>query len=310
MNALLTRRSPPGWLPARARGGPAVMPVPAPTLQRCGGVQCPEGTCDHSDEPVLARAAIPGHAIDRLPLRDQMAGGAPASVRMSEPGDASEVEADRVADRILRTPDPGPAASGPAPGAPLRTGSGSGAPLSTEVRAFFEPRFGRDFSHVRVHGGDEASEAARSVDAAALTLGSDIVFGSGRLQPNSDRGRRLLAHELTHVVQQGGGLQRQVDDDGGGGGGGGIQEMDGSGANVRYRCGTVLGCPLIETCNGRPCALADCGRGSCQNPLCRALGLDNVIWRAWCSYRCVPSGSAFVMFTTIGNVKVGPFCLD
>ncbi|HXJ64320.1 MAG TPA: DUF4157 domain-containing protein [Actinomycetota bacterium] len=313
MNALLTRRTPPAWQPVRAAARPAVMRVPAPTLQRCGGVQCPAGTCDHSDEPVLARAVMPGHAIDRLPLRDPAPRGTLSGIRMTQPGDSSEVEADHVADRILRMPDPGTAAAIPATAPPARTGGGSGTPLPPGVRAFFEPRFGRDFSGVRVHTGDDASRAARSVGAAAFTLGSDITFGSGRLQPDSDRGRRLLAHELTHVVQQGGAVQRQVDDDGGGGGvgpGGGIQEMDASGANVRYRCGEMLGCPLIENCNGRPCALADCGRGSCQNPLCRALGLDNIIWRAWCSYRCVPSGSAFVMFTTIGNVKVGPFCLD
>jgi hypothetical protein len=78
----------------------------------------------------------------------------------------------------------------------------SGEPLDTETRAFMEPRFGFDFGRVRIHADPHAAEAARYVNARAYTLGSDIVFASGEYTPSSTEGRRLLAHELTHVLQQ------------------------------------------------------------------------------------------------------------
>ncbi len=80
--------------------------------------------------------------------------------------------------------------------------SGSGASLSKEVRNFYEPRFGYDFSNVKVHTDRVASKSAQSINALAYTSGSDIVFNTGQYSPGSDRGRRLLGHELTHVVQQ------------------------------------------------------------------------------------------------------------
>lgn len=80
---------------------------------------------------------------------------------------------------------------------------GSGAPLGTSTRAFFEPRFGADFSQVRVHTGPEAQRAARGIGARAFTTGRDVVFGAGEYAPQSREGGTLLAHELTHVLQQG-----------------------------------------------------------------------------------------------------------
>jgi len=74
--------------------------------------------------------------------------------------------------------------------------------LPGDVRAFFEPRLGHDFSQVRIHTGGQAAESAEAVKANAYTLGSDIVFGQGRYAPRTTEGIRLLAHELTHVVQQ------------------------------------------------------------------------------------------------------------
>lgn len=76
-----------------------------------------------------------------------------------------------------------------------------GQPLDRATRGFFEPRFGFDFSHVRVHADVAASESAGAVNALAYTVGSDIVFRTGQFDPQSNVGRRLLAHELTHVVQ-------------------------------------------------------------------------------------------------------------
>jgi hypothetical protein len=79
---------------------------------------------------------------------------------------------------------------------------GGGQPLDPATRSYFEPRFGRDFSSVRVHTDSNASETTKSVNARAFTLGSDMVFGSGDYQPQSKEGKHLLGHELTHVVQQ------------------------------------------------------------------------------------------------------------
>jgi Domain of unknown function (DUF4157) len=92
--------------------------------------------------------------------------------------------------------------------ASLRTG---GEPLAARERGFFEPRFGSDFSGVRVHADSQAGEVARAVEARAFTTGRHVFFGSGQYAPGDEAGRRLLAHELTHVVQQGGGerLHRQ-----------------------------------------------------------------------------------------------------
>ena len=69
-------------------------------------------------------------------------------------------------------------------------------------RAFFEPRFGQDFSHVHIHSNLKAAEMARALNARAFTVGCDIVFGTREYAPGTHEGRRLVAHELTHVVQQ------------------------------------------------------------------------------------------------------------
>src|SRR5262245_16239926 len=81
-----------------------------------------------------------------------------------------------------------------------------GQPLDSATRAVMEPRFGHDFSRVRVHLNARAAESARAVGALAYTAGHDIVFGDQQYAPDSPEGRRLIAHELTHVVQQGAGV--------------------------------------------------------------------------------------------------------
>jgi hypothetical protein len=78
----------------------------------------------------------------------------------------------------------------------------SGQPLAPTTRSFMESRFGQDFSQVRVHTDSTAERSAHAIDAQAYTVGQDVVFGRGRYAPESGSGRRLLAHELAHVVQQ------------------------------------------------------------------------------------------------------------
>ena len=80
---------------------------------------------------------------------------------------------------------------------------GRGKPLTESDRAFFEPRFGHDFSRVRVHTDARAAETTRAINARAYTLGNDIVFGAGHYAPRTGGGRHLMAHELAHIVQQG-----------------------------------------------------------------------------------------------------------
>ena len=77
-----------------------------------------------------------------------------------------------------------------------------GQPLDPETRAYMEPRFGHDFSRVRVHTDGKAAESAQAVNARAYTVGRDVVFDSGQFKPETEVGKRLLAHELTHVGQQ------------------------------------------------------------------------------------------------------------
>lgn len=81
-------------------------------------------------------------------------------------------------------------------------GKGGGVPLDTAVRSHMESRLGHDFGDVRVHTDDGAAASAKSVGAQAYTVGNDVVFGSGRYDPGSAAGKKTLAHELTHVVQQ------------------------------------------------------------------------------------------------------------
>ena len=149
--------------------------------------------------------------------------------------DPLEREADRIADQVMRMPTP--AARPPLTAAPPQvsrkcaaceeedklqkkeagaatTGLGAapasihdvlrspGQPLDLATRGFMEPRFGHDFSRVRVHSSPDAQQSALDVNAHAYTVGHNIVFGAGKYAPGTNEGRQLLAHELAHVVQQ------------------------------------------------------------------------------------------------------------
>jgi uncharacterized protein DUF4157 len=84
----------------------------------------------------------------------------------------------------------------------------SGEPLDQNTRGFMEPRFGHDFSKVRVHRDEKAAASAHSLSALAYTVGNDVVFGSGQYSPDTSEGRKVLAHELAHTIQQGSTVQR------------------------------------------------------------------------------------------------------
>ncbi len=161
-------------------------------------------------------------------------GSVHAKLAVSQPGDIDEQEADRVADEVVAgtsgsvaqgnccaIPSDSPALrrkaeqnsqteAAPDQGAhailtvqnhtPPQLGGGQTIPEAE--KAFFESRLGYDFSHVRIHTDARAVESARAIDARAYTIGRDVVFGAEQYAPGSNAGRRLLAHELVHVVQQ------------------------------------------------------------------------------------------------------------
>ena len=87
----------------------------------------------------------------------------------------------------------------------LGNSKGGGSPLSDEAQSFMSPRFGTDFSDVKVHTDSSAVQMNQSIQAQAFTHGQDIYFNSGKYSPDTSEGKSLLAHELTHVVQQRGG---------------------------------------------------------------------------------------------------------
>ncbi len=92
----------------------------------------------------------------------------------------------------------------------LNQSKGSGSPLPDETRSFMESCFGTDFSQVRIHTDSASVQMNRELSAQAFTHGGDIYFGAGKFDPSSDSGKHLLAHELTHVVQQTGAAQRKL----------------------------------------------------------------------------------------------------
>lgn len=119
-----------------------------------------------------------------------------------------EREARRAAAASVRNETAGPLEavreeSQPVPSHVEETLRSPGEPLDERLRTTLEPRFGHDFSRVRVHSDDRAASSARQLHARAYTFGHDVVFGQGRYNPNSLPGRTLVAHELAHVVQQG-----------------------------------------------------------------------------------------------------------
>lgn len=104
--------------------------------------------------------------------------------------------------KTLRRKAAGPAESNLAPPIVHEVLNSPGQPLDRAIRDFFEPRFGHDFSQVRIYVDDRAAESARAVHARAYTIGSSIVFGAEQYRPRNEEGHRLIAHELAHTLQQ------------------------------------------------------------------------------------------------------------
>ena len=175
------------------------------------------------------------HDFSRIPIHPPAVGPIQTKLAINKPEDEFEQEADRVSEQVMRMPKPqlqractcgggcpkcqtdkpghgyerlqmthvGPGVQAPSAAPPsihevLRL---PGQPLDAATRTFMEPRFGHDFSRVRIHTDAEAAQSAGQLHASAYTLGDHIVFAEGRLAPSTPKGDRLLAHELAHVVQ-------------------------------------------------------------------------------------------------------------
>lgn len=194
----------------------------------------PAASLDDTPQAVLQPRF--GHDFGQVAVEHMLV--APAiqtALLVNEPGDVYEQEAERVAEYVMRMPDLEQLQRGenneeveqielqhhdeeavlqrsssnsvPKLTAELKKTisglQGSGEPLAPATRAFMEPRFGHDFSAVRVHTDATAAQTAQALSAHAYTVGRNIVFSVGQYQPEELAGRRLLAHELSHVVQQG-----------------------------------------------------------------------------------------------------------
>jgi hypothetical protein len=203
----LTRRPPPEAAPVAPSSTRGLK------LQRkcaCGGAASKDGDCPECERKKRLQTKLAvGSNDDPLEreadrIADQVAGasGTPAAAGVTPP------HIQRFAGHA------GGADEGAAPETVNQVIAGSGTPLEAVVRRDMERRLGHDFSRVRVHAGPAAEQSARDVNAHAYTVDHHIVFGAGRFAPATHDGRRLIAHELTHVVQQGGAAAKQP---GGGG---------------------------------------------------------------------------------------------
>jgi hypothetical protein len=142
-----------------------------------------------------------GHDFSGIPVYANAHAEIQPNLRLSTPGDVLEREADRAAERVMHMPEPVVGASVQNEGS-SRAMQRSDQTLSPQERSFFEPRFGHDFSQVRIHADARSAEMADALNAEAFTFGRDIYFGPGKHRPRTREADRLLAHELAHVVQQ------------------------------------------------------------------------------------------------------------
>jgi hypothetical protein len=164
-----------------------VMRMPAPAIQRacaCGG-DCPRCSAnDHSAREANGVTSGLGRGVASIQTAPANKSSSESSPSHSEVHAANEHESTTVPPSVydvLESP---------------------GHPLDTETRAFMEPRFGYDFSNVRIHDDSPAHGSSKQINALAYTQGEHIVFGPGQYQPQTNAGKELLAHELAHVMQQ------------------------------------------------------------------------------------------------------------
>jgi hypothetical protein len=162
-------------------------------------IGAPGGRCEQEAEQVAERVLrMPEPAAG---VRQGTQQAVPSQIGLHGGGDGKRVQRDMGMVQAQEQPGHTPQLTR---GFENRMGAlqGGGQPLAEPIRASMEARFGHDFSRVHIHTDQTASGLAASINARAFTLGRDVVFGAGQYAPGSEAGQRLLAHELTHVVQQ------------------------------------------------------------------------------------------------------------
>lgn len=187
---------------SKTLGGRAYSPFPSGLLQRkcaaCGNHTVAGGECEECKR--------------NKPF------GLQTKLTINEPGDRYEQEADRIADEVMAMPSRSPVSRSPlniqrffgaeasqpaeTPESVYRVLASPGKPLEPALRQYMETRFGYDFSNVRIHTDSTAGQSAQKINAKAYTVGKAIVFGSGEYKTETESGRELIAHELTHTIQQ------------------------------------------------------------------------------------------------------------
>lgn len=205
----------------------------APALKSSTHIAAPKEVTPAAGPNALVENAAPaatGHDFSRISVHPPIT--IQRKLAVNSPGDSYEQEADQLAEQVMRMPEPqssctsessechlqqinreperlqtqpaglSNSAQTEAPPIVHEVLASPGQPLDAPTRAFMEPRFGRDFSQVRVHTDARANESAWEVNARAYTAGHNIVFADGQFATQTHEGRRLLSHELAHVIQQ------------------------------------------------------------------------------------------------------------
>lgn len=188
-----------------------VMRMPESTISRqplvsSHGTSLPQRACDQCEKEDVVHPKSTGVPLavreddeeEKEPIQRACAACEEEMVQQKKHEDEEEV--------VPRSTEVGVKGRTSTPVSPLASAirgmNGRGSPLPETTRSFFEPRFGTDFSHVRVHTDSQAAETAKSINAKAFTVGPNIAFANGQYAPESGPGKQLLAHELTHTIQQ------------------------------------------------------------------------------------------------------------
>src|SRR5579862_902209 len=167
---------------------------PAPTSRLPGPIQR-KLKVGAIDDPLEHEADRVANQVMRMPASD-------AAITSTPPQVSRKCDSCKEEEKLQKKVAAPRAAVGNAPASVHKTLNSPGQPLDSETRAFFEPRFGSDFSRVRIHADSPAAESADSVQARAYTVGHHVAFARDQFAPGTADGRHLLAHELAHVVQQ------------------------------------------------------------------------------------------------------------
>ncbi len=197
-----TRATPGTAMPETASTDSAKINQRWQSLAIGSGVLQPRLTIGQADDPYEREADRIADQVMRMPAPPSDGHGLSITPGATYQAQRKCAECDEEEGSLLRKESGGVEAPATAPPIVHEALSSPGRPLDAATRAYFEPRFGHDFSEVRVHTGGDAVSATHDVRARAFTVANQIAFAAGQYEPRSETGRRLLAHELTHVAQQ------------------------------------------------------------------------------------------------------------